>query len=45
LELRVVDQPDLEVLKKQPNYTKIKLTKDLMEDKIMIMAKLGAKCV
>jgi hypothetical protein len=44
LELRVVDQPDLR-LQKQLNYTKIKLTKDLMEEKIMIMAKLGAKCV
>jgi hypothetical protein len=42
----VVDQPDLEVAKATELYdAKVKLTKDLMEDKIMIMAKLGAKCV
>jgi hypothetical protein len=43
LELGVAEQPDLDVEKATELYdSKIKLTKQLMEDKIMIMVKLGA---
>lgn len=46
LELGVVDQPDLDVEKATELYdAKVKLTKDLMEAKIMITAKLGVICV
>jgi hypothetical protein len=46
LELGVVDQPDLEVKKATALFdAKIKLTKDLMEAKIMTMERLGGKCV
>jgi hypothetical protein len=45
LELGVVDQPDLEVKKATALFdAKIKLTKDLMEAKIMIMVEEGNAC-
>jgi hypothetical protein len=45
LELGVVDQPDLEVKKATALFdAKIKLTKDLMEAKIMTMEEEGNAC-
>jgi hypothetical protein len=45
LELGVAHQPDLDVEKTELYDAKVKLTKELMEDKIMIMVKYGERCV